>query len=97
MKQKTPEIGAQARAQIAETLPQAIDKAIASYQEFMDDPDSHAAGDFKNHHTACKAALAHIELLLKLAELVNIDADDAVSNLQDLLKNAQNELEGDNE
>ncbi len=97
MKQKTPEIEVQTRAQIAETLPKALDKAITSYHEFMDDGDADAAGDFKNHHAACKAALAHIELLLKLAEMVDIDADKTFNNLQVMLKNAQNELEGHNE
>jgi 3-dehydroquinate dehydratase len=96
MKQKTPEIGAQARAQIAETLPQALDKAIASYHEFMNEPNGQKSNDFKNHHVACKAALAHIELLLKLAQMVDVEMDDKINHLEDLFKNARAELEGHN-
>ena len=97
MKDKTPDIGAQARAQIADTLPDAIDKAITSYHQFVDNPDEDKAADFKNHHAACKAALAHIELLLKLAEMVDVEMGDKLSNLQDLFQTARAELEGHND
>jgi hypothetical protein len=62
------------RNQLAEFLPQAIRKAFCSYHSFMQgDPDDEKIKIFKEHHNAGKVALAHIELLLKLAALKNID------------------------
>lgn len=96
MKQRTPEIGAQTRAQIAESLPQAIEKALDSYHNFIDNPDRKESGQFKDHHTAAKAALAHIELLLKLAAMVDIVEENKANVLCDLIKNARVELEKGN-
>jgi hypothetical protein len=93
MTQKTPEIGKHARAQIAETLPLAIDKAIASYHEFIDNKSSEESSDFKNRHTAAKAALAHIELLMKLAGMVDLDSDERNEHVAVLLQKAKAEFD----
>lgn len=62
------------RRQIADFLPHAIYRAVSSYHEFMDDERRSRTRNepvqFKEHHTACKVALAHIDLLFKLAREV---------------------------
>lgn len=97
MKQKTPEIERQARVQIAQTLPLAMEKAINSYHDFVDQESAEEATDFKNRHMAAKAALAHIELLIRLARMV--DAGDEVDHAQldALIAEAKRELGGINE
>lgn len=98
MKQKTPQLGADARAQIAQTLPMAMKKAIASYQDFIDGhADDTDSNDYKNKQTAAKAGLAHIELLMKLASMVDALDDGEVDDFYNLLADAKKELEGKNE
>ncbi len=56
------------RALIARQIDQAIERAIASYQAFAAaGPNGADAKEFAAHHAACKAALAHLDLLLKIA------------------------------
>ena len=57
------------RRHVAEFLPDALRRALESYHAFMRDrqmPDE--PGDFSKHHNAAKAAISHIQLLLKLAQ-----------------------------
>ncbi len=69
------------REQLVEFLPAAIKKATASYQEFAgrvipkEEKDKSDVKNFTEHHAACKAAITHIELLLKLARSAGIGAD----------------------
>ena len=63
----------QSKAEIAKALPCAIKTALASYQRFAADEDIGDAKEFKAHHDACKVAIAHIELLLKLADSVKAE------------------------
>ncbi len=60
------------RKQIASFLPQAMNKTLASYHAFMaqDVPDD--AKGFSAHHGAAKVAIAHVELLLKLARWADL-------------------------
>lgn len=60
------------RKQIAAFLPQAMNKTLSSYHSFMaqDVPDD--AKGFSAHHSAAKVAIAHIELLLKLARWADL-------------------------
>lgn len=86
------------REKIAKYLPNAIATAINSYHEFYDQQTPETAKDFSAHHSACKAAIAHIELLLKLARWADLPGDDGdkVSNGDDLsrvLMTAQAELQ----
>ena len=57
------------RQEIDGLLPAAMLRAVASYRAFaldrIDDPVP--AKDFAAHHAACKAALTHLETLVKLA------------------------------
>ena len=94
MKQKTPDISADAKAQISETLPQAIETAIASYQQFMDmQQNTESSKEYKEQNTAAKAGLAHIELLLKLATMVEIVDENKAEDIIERIKNAQKELD----
>jgi hypothetical protein len=63
------------RQQIAEFLPDAIKKAIDSYHRFTEEDFSTEEKKFSTRHTACKVALAHIELLLKLAKWAKLSDD----------------------
>lgn len=60
---------------IAAFLPGAIAAALLSYSRFLEEQatqeDPTDAKNFKAHHDACKVAIAHIELLLKLAKGIN--------------------------
>jgi len=72
----TIKIEQMSREQIARFLPDAISKAIKSYDEFMQSPAKKKnvddASAFEKHHKACRVAIAHIELLLKLARWADL-------------------------
>lgn len=87
------------RAQIAQFLPDAIARALTSYRLFMErDFSGEQAKAFSEHHSACKVAVAHIELLLKLARWADLPdaagAVDANSNamLAAMMAEAEKEL-----
>lgn len=83
---------------IKDALTYALYKTMSSYQNFLDDSESETPAEFKNRHTACKAALSHIEMLLKLSIMVDDDEDNAdINAMEKLLENAQKELEGHDE
>jgi hypothetical protein len=64
------------RAQISAQLESAATRVIESYRTFMnDEPEPGDARAFAAHHAACKAALAHLDLLLRLAKAAGVDAD----------------------
>lgn len=66
------------RQQISDFLPDAIRAALTSYQDFVTKPAQDGGtqeSDFKNYHLSCKAAVAHIELLLKLARMTQVARD----------------------
>lgn len=61
------------RQQIASFLPDAIARALTSYRVFMErDVAQDVPKAFSEHHGACKVAVAHIELLLKLARWADL-------------------------
>ena len=81
------------RAKIAQYLPDAIDCALQSYRRFYADEMVEDAKAFTAHHTACKTAIAHIELLLKLAAWAHLPRDNKSDDtLAALLSDAQTEL-----
>ena len=93
------------RKQIAEFLPEALNTAIASYQLFSEDEDSEKLKQeptkFKAHHDACKVAIAHIQLLIKLAEWADlpdpsIEGEVERKDLLALINSAQGEINGGN-
>ncbi|PCI00622.1 MAG: hypothetical protein COB76_03150 [Alphaproteobacteria bacterium] len=89
-------IEALSRTQMAQALPDAIETAIQSYRDFMRQDNSETPKMFGDHHNACKAAIAHIELLLKLARWIDLDDQNnqQKNRIKKLLNNAQNELDG---
>lgn len=91
------------RSRIAEFLPRALEKAIASYENFMEkenDTTKEPKGpNFKIHHDACKVALAHIELLVKLARWADLpdpelEDENHQRALRSLIEQARGELDG---
>lgn len=104
----TPDI----RDQIAMFLPQALENAIQSYDEFLKRKEEAAdncsaeeteerkkerspSDDFKKHHDACKVALAHMELILKMADKAGLESsvEDKRADFLRLLSEAQTELD----
>jgi len=95
-------LGDYSRDQMFEFLPPALETAFASYREFAAKSEGEDATKFKKYHDACKSSIVHIELLLKLAKLADWEDKNQGDNisekdqkaLNELLKNAQNELSG---
>lgn len=93
----TQKIEGDTRARIAAFLPDAIAKALTSYQLFLDEGAHSDAKEFKAHHDACKTAIAHVELLIKLAQWADLP-DPTLDNvnhhkmLQAVMGEAQEEL-----
>ena len=92
----------QTKQRILGFLPDAISQALKSYYMFVQQDSPEEAKAFSAHHSACKVAIAHIELLIKLARWADIQDedggnDDAVKNnhqaiLTAMLNEAQGEL-----
>ncbi len=90
-----------ARKAAAIFLPEAMNAAIKSYSEFLakkaDDNEEMDAKEFKAHHDACKVALAHIDLLLKLAGYVMAGENDLAERkrIDAMIHEAETELRDD--
>jgi hypothetical protein len=84
------------REQISGFLPDAIAKAITSYHHFADaEVNNKDAKEFAAHHSACKVAIAHIELLLKLARWADLpDRSAGDHNHQTAIAAMMREAEG---
>lgn len=62
------------RQSIAAFLPDILDRALLSYAAFAENnAPGEEAKDFAAHHNACKVAIAHIELLIKLARWADLE------------------------
>ena len=82
--------------QISAFLPDALAAALTSYEVFARKEIDMEPKSFTAHHTACKVAIAHIELLLKLARRMMDQSgtgDDTQLRLRDMIARAQNELD----
>jgi hypothetical protein len=80
-------------------LPDALLNALASYERFARQPIPDEAREFTAHHSACKVAISHIELLIKLSERTIEHADendqkDHKKALIDAISRAQDEISG---
>ncbi len=64
-------------------LPDALRAALTSYQEYVTTPGRGEGDKFKDYHVSCKAAVAHIQLLLKLAKMVDPGEDDSAAHPAD--------------
>ncbi|PCI55955.1 MAG: hypothetical protein COB36_03940 [Alphaproteobacteria bacterium] len=94
-----PQIEAGTRARIAKFLPKALARAIASYQLFSEQKPKQDSANFKKHQEACKVAIAHIELLVKLAKRTALsetasDNKPSEKEIFALMETAQDEIEG---
>ncbi|SOD92537.1 hypothetical protein [Caenispirillum bisanense] len=54
------------KGSLAARLPERAAAAVAAYDAFSATPAPDDAKGFAAHHAACKAALAHVEVLVKL-------------------------------
>ncbi|MCE2510396.1 MAG: hypothetical protein J4G10_05400 [Alphaproteobacteria bacterium] len=55
------------RKRVHAVLPSLMEKALSGYRHFATEPPPQDPKGFAAHHVACKAALAHMELLIRLA------------------------------
>lgn len=82
-----------------DVLPNALIKALSTYEEFLEktDPKQKLSCDYQEHQMACKAALAHIDLLIKLADRLKVlsgpDEQDRIDQLEDFVADALSEIE----
>ena len=84
------------RQRIAVFLPDAIARALTSYHRFSRQEAPDEAKEFSAHHNACKVAIAHIELLIKLARWADLpDAQAENHNQQILLAAVMQEAQGE--
>lgn len=60
------------RTRISIFLPKALSTALCSYEMFLEQGACEEAKDFKAHHDACKSAITHLELIIKLAEKIGV-------------------------
>jgi hypothetical protein len=65
-------ISNETREYLALFLPEVLANALTSYEQFSKNQVGNDTITFKDHHAACKVAVAHIELLIKLAERANL-------------------------
>lgn len=82
----SPPLGGRATLQAA--LPDALKNAVETYRAIAFEPQLDDAKAFQQHQAACKAALTHIEALLKLADASGVEmpaADGAASASADAL------------
>lgn len=80
---------------VSDCLQKAISKALDSYHCFMEQDAPEDAKGFTAHHNAAKVAIAHVELLLKIAKSSSYEsaANNGTEELKGLLKEAQDEVE----
>ena len=82
------------RQRLKDALPERIGKAMTDYDAFhLGDPPADAKG-FAAHHAACRAALAHIDMLTKLLVWANGDEEapdpsDSTAGVGDLIAQAR--------
>lgn len=74
------------------TIGSAIDRALQSYARFSacDIPDD--AKGFAAHHAACKAAVAHIDALLRLTRWTGAGESNDAHDLSGMLSEAEDEV-----
>lgn len=82
------------RARLATTLPDHVAAALAGYEDFTATSPPADAKGFAAWHAAAKAALAHVDLLVKLARWASGSAEsEADDGMERLLSNARAALD----
>lgn len=91
---KPPHIEQDVRERISGFFPEALRRAIESYKDFMEQEKLGPAKDFKEHHTAAKVAISHIELLIRLGEWAQLGDHESEDEtiLRSILAEAEAEL-----
>jgi len=80
------------RKQVAVFLPELITKTLQSYYDFVSagpetaTPAKTSSKSFSEHHSAGKVALAHLDLLLKLANLADVKTSLSEDDLAHVMK-----------
>ncbi len=68
------------KSALQKLLPEAIERAVASYEIFADQTPPEDPKKFSAHHSACKSALSHLDYLTKLAKWVETNSNINPSN-----------------
>ncbi len=76
---------------IGKELTPALQKALADYLTFSANDAPTDIKEFSAYHTACKAALLHIALLVKLTQK-DVPTETIIPDLSTLLEQAKKEL-----
>ena len=74
-----------------------LEKAIQTYQTFANADCPMQAKDFNAYHTACKSALLHIALLVKILDLSQKENIPVQTDLLDLIHQAKEDLKDEND
>lgn len=72
----TDDIWGGLRRDLVRRLPRLLEKALSTYAYFASTTPPEGAKDFTAFQASCRAALAHIHLLIKLAQWARSGADD---------------------
>ncbi|TAN78312.1 MAG: hypothetical protein EPN20_01030 [Magnetospirillum sp.] len=88
-----PEDLAGLRQRLAGILPGRIHAAVAGYEEFTGTVPPADAKGFAAWHAAAKAALAHVDLLVKLARWAESETPDGEDGVERLLAQARAALD----
>ncbi len=82
--------------QIADFLPKALEISIEKYHDFLNEKHNDVT-DFKKRQEACKVAIAHIQLLIKLVTTSEPAAPQSTEiereALQEIMRKAHAEVE----
>lgn len=84
----------ESREHIAVFLPKALSKALSSYHEFMEQDIPEDAKGFSAYHGAAKVAIAHVELLMKMAKWTDIPEEKQGDVFSEMLLRAEEEVKG---
>ena len=79
---------------VGQELIPALQKALTDYTCFSENPAPTDIKEFNAYHTACKAALLHIALLVKLTQK-DSPQEQMIPDLSALLEQAKKELSAD--
>jgi len=71
------------RSLLSDLLPGLIQSAACSYEAFSQAEVPEDAKGFSAHHSACKSALSHVELLTKLARWAETEEDEQTPTLSE--------------
>ncbi|MGB1547119.1 MAG: hypothetical protein ACPHIA_01115 [Alphaproteobacteria bacterium] len=74
------------RKRVHAVLPSLMEKALSGYRHFATEPPPKDPKGFAAHHVACKAALAHMELLTRLARWAEAEGNNDEAPSEDVSK-----------